>query len=65
MPEVIPIVLDRAKGYAAQSVDFQDVLPVRWGRRGRRGADVNVAFFTGADARARAVEGVPLLVGVQ
>ena len=65
MAQVVPIVLYRAEGYAAESVDLQDVLLVRWGRGTWWGADVNVALFAGADAGARAVECVPLLMRVQ
>lgn len=75
LAQVITVVLDGAEGDAAEPVDLEDallfirsVLVAGCGRRIRgsgRGADVDVGFFTGADAGAGAVEGVALQMGVE
>ena len=51
MLEIVSVVLDAAKGYAAQAVDFQNVLGACGG-----GHDVDVGFFADADAVAGRVK---------
>lgn len=59
MLEVVTVVLDASEGYAAQAVDFQDILGAGGG-----GYDVDVGFFAHADAVAGRVQGLPFKVGM-
>ncbi len=60
MPEVVAVVFYGAEGYAAEPVDFEDVLGSRGG-----GDDEDVGFFADTDLVAGAVEGFAFHVGVE
>lgn len=60
MLEIVSVVLDAAKGYAAQAVDFQDVLSAGGG-----GHDVDVGFFADADTIAGRVKRLTFQMCVQ
>ena len=60
MPEVVSVGFYGAEGYAAKTVDFEEVLG-----SGGGGHDIDVGFFADADLVAGAVEGFALEVGVE